>query len=285
MNDWKLGNVIWAMDRGMTSEENRKTLQRAGGQYILGEKLRGPHLNEKALNRGGRFKVVKENLHIKEVYAGDGCGRRRFIIAYNPEQAEHDKHVRERNLKRIDAELEALCKMSKKAFPKAKYALLAHRSMGRYLKELKSGKLKVDKAKVKQYEKLDGKYLLSTSDESMSAEDVALGYKQLMEVERAFRTLKSTLSLRPVYHTKDDRIRSHVLLCWLALLLIRIVELETGTTWPRIRSELERLHLGEFSNKDGRILQHTELTSNQRNIFKKLKITPPKKIENIKITP
>ncbi len=285
MNDWKLGNVIWAMDRGMTSEENRKTLQRAGGQYILGEKLRGPHLNEKALNRGGRFKVVKENLHIKEVYTGDGCGRRRFIIAYNPEQAEHDKHVRERNLKRIDAELEALCKMSKKAFPKAKYALLAHRSMGKYLKELKSGKLKVDKAKVKQYEKLDGKYLLSTSDESMSAEDVALGYKQLMEVERAFRTLKSTLSLRPVYHTKDDRIRSHVLLCWLALLLIRIVELETGTTWPRIRSELERLHLGEFSNKDGRILQHTELTSNQRNIFKTLKITPPKKIENIKITP
>ncbi len=90
MNDWKLGNVIWAMDRGMTSEENRKTLQRAGGQYILGEKLRGPHLNEAALNRGGRFKVIKENLHIKEVYAGEGSGRRRFVVAFNPEQAEHD---------------------------------------------------------------------------------------------------------------------------------------------------------------------------------------------------
>ncbi|WP_321414630.1 transposase [uncultured Desulfobacter sp.] len=85
--------------------------------------------------------------------------------------------------------------------------------MGRYLKELKSGKLTVDKAKIKQAEKLDGKYLLSTSDKSLSAEDIALGYKQLMEVERAFRTLKSTLSLRPVYHTKDDRIRSHVLCC------------------------------------------------------------------------
>jgi len=283
MNDWKLGNVIWAMDRGMTSEENRKTLQRAGGQYILGEKLRGPHLNEKALNRGGRFKVIKENLHIKEVYAGEGSGRRRFIIAYNPEQAEHDKHVREKNLKRIDAELEAMNKMSEKPFLKAKYALLAHRSMGRYLKELKSGKLKIDKAKVKQYEKLDGKYLLSTSDESLSAEDVALGYKQLMEVERAFRTLKSTLSLRPVYHTKDDRIRSHVLLCWLALLLVRIAELETGMTWPRVRAEVERIHLGEFLNKDSRILQYTELTKNQRNIFKKLKITHPKKIKTIQI--
>ncbi len=285
MNDWRLGNVIWAMDRGMTSEENRKTLQRAGGQYILGEKLRGPHLNEKALNRGGRFKVIRKNLHIKEVYAGEGHGRRRFIVAYNPEQAEHDKHVRERNLKRIDAELEAMSKMSEKPFLKAKYALLAHRSMGRYLKELKSGKLKIDKTKVKQYEKLDGKYLLSTSDESLSAEDVALGYKQLMEVERAFRTLKSTLSLRPVYHTKDDRIRSHVLLCWLALLLVRISELETGMTWPRVRAELQRLHLGEFLHKDGRILQYTELTKKQRNILKKLNISIPKKIKTIQTTP
>ena len=284
MNDWKLGNVIWAMDRGMTSEENRKILQKAGGQYILGEKLRGPHINEEALNRGGRFKVIKENLHIKEVNVGEGSGRRRFVVAYNPEQAEHDKHVRERNLERIHAELEAMEKVSEKPFLKAKYALLAHRSMGRYLKELKSGKLKVDKAKVKQYEKLDGKYLLSTSDKGLSAEDVALGYKQLMEVERAFRTLKSTLSLRPVYHTKDDRIRSHVLLCWLALVLVRISELETGMTWPRVRSEMERLHLGKFLHKDGRILQHTELTQNQRNILNKLKISPPKRLKSIQIT-
>lgn len=285
MNDWKLGHVIWAMDRGMTSEDNRKILQKAGGQYILGEKLRGPNLNEEALNRGGHFKVIKENLHIKEVYVGEGSGRRRFVVAYNPEQAEHDKHVRERNLERIKAELEAMSKLPEQSFLKAKYALLAHRSMGRYLKELKSGKLSVDKAKVKQYEKLDGKYLLSTSDKSLSAEDVALGYKQLMEVERAFRTLKSTLSLRPVYHTKDDRIRSHVLICWLALLLVRIAELETGMTWLRVRAEIERLHLGEFLHKDGRILQYTELTKSQRNIFKKLNISPPKKIKSIQTTP
>ncbi|WP_321413699.1 IS1634 family transposase [uncultured Desulfobacter sp.] len=281
LNDWRLGNVIWAMDRGMTSEENRKNLQRAGGQYILGEKLRGPNVNEEALNRGGRFKKVNDNLHIKEVFVGEGSGRRRFVIAYNPEQAEHDKHVRARNLERIETELAALNKRSGKAYLKSKYALLAHRSMGRYLKELKSGKLTVDKAKIKQAEKLDGKYLLSTSDKSLSAEDIALGYKQLMEVERAFRTLKSTLSLRPVYHTKDDRIRSHVLLCWLALLLVRITELETGLSWPRVRAELERLHLGEFLHKDGRVLQYTELTQNQRNLFKKLNIKLPAKIKSI----
>ncbi len=262
LNDWKLGNVIWAMDRGMTSEENRRNLQKAGGQYILGEKLRGTNINAEALNRGGRF-----------------------VIVYNPEQAEHDKHVRKKNLERIEAELAVLNKRSGKAFLKAKYALLAHRSMGRYLKELKSGKLKMDRAKVKQAEKLDGKYLLSTSDKSLSAEDIALGYKQLMEVERAFRTLKSTLSLRPVYHTKDDRIRSHVMLCWLALLLVRVAEFETGMTWPKVRAELERLHLGKFWHKDGHILQYTELTKFQRNTLKKLKISPPKHFKTIESTP
>ena len=161
---------------------------------------------------------------------------------------------------------------------KSQCKLMLHRSMGRYVKELKSGKLKIDKAKVKQEEKLDGKYLLSTSDQHLSAEDIALGYKQLMEVERAFRTLKSTLGLRPVYHSKDDRIRSHVLLCWLALLLVRIAEIELGDTWPRIRRQMQQLNLIEFFDKNGRILQHTELTTNQRNILKKLKIKPPKRV-------
>jgi transposase len=106
-----------------------------------------------------------------------------------------------------------------------------------------------------------------------------------MKVERAFRTLKGTLSLRPVYHTKDDRIRSHVLLCWLALLLVRIAENESGLTWYRLRAEMERLSIGEFVNKDGRILQYTELTPNQRNIFKTLKIKPPKNLKKVDLTP
>ena len=155
--------------------------------------------------------------------------------------------------------------------------------MGRYVKELKSGRLKIDLAKVKQQEKLDGKYLLSTSDSHLSAKDIALGYKQLMEVERAFRTLKSTLCLRPMYHSKDDRIRSHVLICWLALLLIRIAEVETGTTWTRIRRQMQQLNLIEFFDKNGRILQHTELTTNHRNILNKLKIKPPKRILKVDI--
>ena len=105
-----------------------------------------------------------------------------------------------------------------------------------------------------------------------------------MEVERAFRTLKSSLSLRPIYHSKDDRIRSHVLLCWLALLLIRIAEVETERTWTNIRRTMQRLNLVEFLTKDGRILQHTELTPDQRIILNKLKIKPPKSVLKLDLT-
>jgi transposase len=281
LNNWNLGRVVWVMDRGMSSQENQKFLQRAGGQYILGEKLRGNSLNETALAQRGRFKVVADNLHVKEVFAGEGTGRRRYVIAYNPEQAEYDRIHREKILDRLSCELGAL---NQKHKTKAQCKVMLHQSMGRYVKELKSGKLKIDKAKVKQEEKLDGKYLISTSDQHLSAEDIALGYKQLMEVERAFRTLKSTLNLRPVYHSKDDRIRAHVMLCWLALLLVRIAEVKSGLTWAKIRRKMQQLNLVEFFDKNGRILQHTELTYDQRNILNKLKIKPPKRVLKIDLS-
>lgn len=278
LNAWNIGRVVWVMDRGMSGEENRRILQRAGGQYILGEKLRGVHLNEAALSHPGRFKVVKDNLHIKEVFVGEGTSRRRYVIAYNPEQAEVDRINREKTLDRLGCEIDAINNPKRRKSSKTQCNVLLNKSMGRYVKELKSGKLKIDTAKVKQEQKLDGKYLLSSSDQHLPAEDIALGYKQLLEVERSFRTLKGTRSLRPIYHSKDDRIRSHVLLCWLALLLIRIAEVETETTWPKTKRTMQRLNLVEFLTKEGRILQHTELTHDQLNILNKLKIKPPKTV-------
>ncbi|MFB6367908.1 transposase, partial [Paenibacillus elgii] len=101
----------------------------------------------------------------------------------------------------------------------------------RYLKMDKRGNLRIDLAAVKNREHLEGKYVFQISDDTLSAEDVALGYKQLLKVEAAFRTLKPSLELRPVYHHKEERIRAHVMLYWLALMLIRVVEHQTGSTW------------------------------------------------------
>jgi transposase len=281
MAGWNLGRVIWVMDRGMAGEDNRRILRRAGGHYILGEKLRGVTENARALSRPGRYKTVRDNLRVKEVRPGEGADQRRFVVVHNPDEAIKDKASREKTLARIEVELSAMDKLPKAKHEAAVNRLLAHPSMGRFLEKKPDGRVRVNQSKVREEERLDGKFLLSSSCTWLSSEDIALGYKQLLEVERAFRTMKSSLDLRPVYHSKDDRIRSHVLICWLALLLVRIAEVETGLSWDRIRTEMDRLHLGEFLGEKGRVLQRSELTAEQRNILKKLNISPPKIIERL----
>jgi len=283
---WKLGRCVWVMDRGMNSEENRLVLQKAGGQYILGEKLRDNQaVHKEVLAKRGRYLKIRENLEIKEVVIGVGERRRRFILVHNPEEAKKDKATREKILARIEKSLKELGDQKGKAHKKSVCALLAHRTLGRYLRQLKDGSIKIDKGKIREEAHLDGKYILSTSDDTLTPEDIAFGYKQLLEVERAFRTLKTTLDLRPVYHWKDDRIEAHVFLCFLALMLVRIAERKTGLTWDRIRGVMDRLHLIEFFSKDGRVLQTTEPTPEQHNIFKLLKISPPKRMQDIQMNP
>jgi hypothetical protein len=131
---------------------------------------------------------------------------------------------------------------------------------------------------VKAEEHLDGKFLLSTSDHDLSAEDVALGYKHLLEAERGFRDLKTTIELRPVFHRLEHRIRAHVLLSWLALLLIRAAERQTHQTWRRIALELGRLHLVTLTGPTGTITQTTELTDTQRQLLAATGIQPPPRI-------
>jgi len=283
---WKLGRCVWVMDRGMSSEENRLILQKAGGHYIIGEKLRdNQEIHREVLAKRGRFTSVRENLEIKEVTIGDGEKRRRFILVHNPEEAKKDQATREKTLKKIEEALKSIKDQAGPGHTKNVCALLSHRTMGRYLRQLKTGRIKIDKGKIREEAHLDGKYIISTSDNTLSPEDVALGYKQLMEVERAFRTLKTTLDLRPVYHRKDERIEAHVFLCFLALLLVRVAERKTNMPWDHIKAQMERLHLGEFFSKEGRVLQTTEPTPEQVNILKQLKISPPQRIRHIQVTP
>lgn len=283
---WRLGRCVWVMDRGMTTEENRIVLRKAGGHYILGEKLRdGQTEHREALARPGRYREVRENLRVKEVWVGDGTKRRRYVVVHNPEQAQRERTRREEILTQLEQELERLGDRRGKRHKKAVCALKSHRTLGRYVRELKSGELRVDRAKVRAEEKLDGKYLLSASDESLTPEEIALGYKQLTEVERAFRTIKQTLELRPMHHRKEERIRTHVTLCWLALLLVRVLERESGRTWECLRRELERIHLVEVETNEGRILHRTGLTAEQREVLKELDMKPPPQMPKVEPAP
>ena len=278
---WKLGRVISVLDRGFASEANLRTLQRAGGHYIVGEKMSaGKPEVEEALSRSGRYQGVRDNLEIKEIVVGDGEARKRYVWVRNPRQAERDREVREDLIAHIEGELQNLRYLPEGQHTRAICALHSHSVYGRYLRQLKDGQLRLDRGKIKESERLDGKYLIRTSDDTLPAEDVALGYKQLVDIEDAFRTLKQTLEVRPVYHRLEDRIRSHIVLCWLALLLVRVVERATGESWRKTRKTLARIIMADIVTPHGTMTQRTEVTSEQKAIFDALKMeTPPRVID------
>jgi IS4 transposase len=276
MRDWTLARVMWVADRGFSSKENRRELRRGGGHYIIGEKLRsGSAEATAALSRQGRYQHVRDNLQVKEVKIADD---ERFVICFNPEQAERDAALREVMVGKLTAMITGTDSLSATKRAELRGRISTIPGLNRFLRTTPGGLLRIDKKKITTEANLDGKYLLRCSDPHLSAEDIALGYKQLLQVERGWRDMKTTLELRPVYHRLEDRIRAHVILCWLALLLVRIVETTTGDTWNRVREDLQDLHVGTFDGPAGTFRQRTELTTAQRDILAKLGIDAPKKI-------
>jgi transposase len=284
MRDWSLGRIVWVADRGFSSAANRRYLQRAGGNYIIGEKLRsGSDDANAALSRQGRYAQVADNLQVKEVKLDDAGDR--FVICFNPDAAERDKHIREQLIARLTEKINGSDALSKTKRAELRGVISTKPGWNRFLRVTPGGLLRVDQAAVKAEERLDGKYLLRCSDPKLSPEDIAVGYKQLLEVERGWRDMKSILDLRPVYHRLEDRIRAHVLLCWLALLLVRVAETTTALTWPKIRADLDRLHAITFTGPTGTFRQATELTKPQRDLFTALTLDPPKKIIELTTNP
>ncbi len=276
MRDWSLARVVWVADRGFASAENRRFLQQAGGHYILGEKLRGgtPEADA-ALARQGRYATVAGNLQVKEVNIDTDD---RFVICFNPEAADRDAAVRERLVAQLTGMIDESDKLSATKRAELRGVISTKPGLNRYLRVTGGGLLRVDQTAIKAEERLDGKYLLRCSDPKLSAEDIALGYKQLLEVERGWRDMKTTLDLRPVYHRREDRIRAHILLCWLALLLIRVAETTTGHTWNKIRTQAERVHAGVFTGPAGTFCQRTELSQPHKAILAKLHIAEPPRV-------
>jgi hypothetical protein len=284
MREWVLGKVIWVADRGFSSARNRRFLQRGAGGYIIGEKLRSesPHVKA-ALSRQGRYQQVAGNLQVKEVRISDAPDR--FVICFNPDAAERDAAVRADLIAKLEDMIAGSGQLSvtKRAELRGKISTMP--GLNRFLRVTPGGLLRVDKTKAKAEENRDGKYLLRCADPKMSPEDIALGYKQLLEVERGWRDMKSVLDLRPVYHRLEERIRAHVILCWLALLLVRVAENQTGQPWPRTRRELDRIQIGTFTGPAGTFRQLTALSKPARDLLAKLGIDQPRKILELTATP
>ena len=279
---------MWVADRGFASAANRAYLTRGGGHYIHAEKLRRTNTEAAAaLARAGRYRTVADNLRVKEVHVNpagrgddaadgeEGARTQRFVVCHNPEAAERDRQVRAN----LVAHLEQLIDGSDGWTPRRRDELVGSLKtkpgLRRYLRRTPTGLLRIDHAAIKREQHLDGKWLLRTSDLTLTPDDLAAAYKQLTHIERGWRDMKGALGLRPVFHHREDRIRAHVQLCWLALLLIRVIENATGDTWRNTRHELDRLHLVTLATQHGRVAQRSTLTAGHKSILTALGLPEP----------
>jgi transposase len=294
LGGWGLRRLVWVADRGFASAANRAYLTRGGGHYIHAEKLR--HTNTEAaaaLARPGRYRTVADNLRVKEVAVapgGDGDGdhgarTQRFVICHNPEQGERDQQVRSNLVTHLQQLIEGSDAWTARRRDELVGSLKTKPGLRRYLRRTPSGLLRVDAAGIKREAHLDGKWLLRTSDTTLTPDDLAAAYKQLLAVERGWRDFKGALGLRPVFHYREDRIRAHIQLCWLALLLLRVIEIATGDTWRNVRHELDRMHLITLSTDHGRVAQRSATTPGQRTLFQALDLPEPPRFYDFAAVP
>ena len=281
---WNLRRLVWVADRGFASAANRAYLTKGGGHYIHAEKLR--HTNAEAaaaLARPGRYKTVAGNLRLKEVHVapgGNGDGdegmrAQRFVVCHNPDQADRDAQVRTNLVEHLKDLIDGSDGWTARRRDELVGSLKGKPGLRRYLRRTNGGLLRIDHAAIKREAHLDGKWLLRTSDPTLTGEDLAAAYKQLLQVERGWRDMKGALALRPVFHHREDRIRGHIQLCWLALLLIRVVENTTGDTWRNARRELDRMHLVTLATGHGRVAQRSTLTPGQKTLLSALQLPEP----------
>jgi plasmid stabilization system protein ParE len=281
LRGWQLSRCVFVGDAGMVSAENLRSLSRGGGKYIVCMPMRrGDEVTKEVLRRPGRYRDVADNLRVKQVVVGDGERRHRYVVCHNLQEEARQQEHRQQVLRELEAELASLGDLPAEGHTKRVCELRASGRYGKYLR-ICGGKLEIDRAKVRTEERLDGKFVVHSNDDTLTAEDMALGYKQLQRVEEAWRSLKTGLRLRPVFHWAPHRIHAHVALTVLALLLERVAEHGCGDTWRNIRDDLKQIQLAQLLGPNGTVWQVTEPRSGAAKRLKSLRIQPPAPIVDL----
>lgn len=263
---FKIGKVIIVGDRGMISKANLEYLQKNNHDYILGYRMRTiPKEYRGRIFEKAKFRKLK-NLELEfseQVYDGQ-----RLIVCYSPERAEKDAKHRQDILDRIE----------KKIKQGSIHALIDNAAYKRFLK-IKGDKPRLDPDKVAQDTCYDGIFVLTTNTPLPSVQ-VVQSYKDLWQVELAFRQLKSELEMGPIYHWKDRRIRAHILICFLAFVLRtalykKLKEKNKEVSYTEVMRDLQALKSVELDVAGKKVKLRTELKPGATAAFDAIGMRPP----------
>lgn len=261
---FNIGRIIWVCDRGMISKANLDLLEGLKQEYIIGVKMRQLESGFKAVllddHHTGYTKLSK-NLFVKVKEVNN----KRYIVCYNPEQAEIDATNRE-YFKQI---------IAKKVVEKSDKDWIVKNGYRKYLN------LKEDIIESVNYDRLekekiyDGKWILLTNT-SLEYTEIAKHYKSLWQIERAFKELKSTLDLSPIYHWTEKRIRGHIFVCFLALVLeFSFRKALKGESYIKVMSDLKQVQAILSKVRDKEFLKRTELPGRSHLAFRAVQLQIP----------
>ena len=235
-----IGSVCIVADRGMISAETLAEVEKREWKYILGVRMRSSTEAKAVVARAGRYAEVHPKsddrddpspLKVKEVWVEDA---RRYVVCVNEDQATKDRHDRE-----------AVVASLREALDHGDKSLVGNKGYRKYLRA--GGKqFAVDEDKIQEEARYDGKWVLTTNMD-LPPREVALKYKQLWMVEDVFRSMKSLLDTRPIFHQRDETIRGHVFCSFLALLLRkelqdRLARKEWKLEWADVVRDLDNLN-------------------------------------------
>jgi Transposase DDE domain len=274
--------VCIVADRGLISRETIAALEQPerGWQYILGARMRSQNeVKDEVLSRAGSYRVVHpprvENddpspLKVKEVWVDD----RRYIVCLNEDEARKDA-----------ADREAIVSALREQLRKGDKSLIGNKGYRRYLSGDDSPQFRIDEAKIAEDARYDGKWVLRTNTELDSAE-VALQYKRLWMVEHWFRSCKSLLQTRPIYHKCDATIRGHVFCSFLALVLrqelqSRLAERGHECEWADVICDLDRLQVVEVEQEGKRFLLRSEVQGTCGRVFQAVGVALPPTVQQV----
>jgi Transposase DDE domain len=274
--------VCIVADRGMISQETIEALEKEerGWQYILGARMRSQNeVKDEVLSRAGRYRVahpprVKSDdpspLKVKEVWVGE----RRYVVCLNEDEARKDA-----------ADREAIVTALRERLRNGDKSLVGNKGYRRYLSGSDSPGFRIDEAKVAEDARYDGKWVLRTNTDLDSAE-VALQYKQLWMVEHWFRSCKSLLQTRPIYHKCDETIRGHVFCSFLALVLrqelqARLEERGHEFEWADVIQDLDRLQRIEVEQDGKRFLLRSEVQGTCGKVFQAVGVALPPTVQQV----
>lgn len=297
---FNVGRIVFVCDRGMISEANLKEIESQQDGYIVAIKRRrceeADPLLEESLDSFAPIRVAQDGKPDLLAWEAPQEEGKRRIVVFNPIKAKEEKNKRQEIIKELEQELDDLkanvqAGKSKKAqgIIAAAERILSHKHGKRYFSYRSNGdghfEFEPNEKGISWEEKLDGKFIVKTTEQNLSLKEVVFKYKDLMEVEDGFRDLKDFIRVAPVFHWRYRRVKAHLFICTLALLLERYMEqkLKNAGLVISARKALEKLKaIKVVQNKVGHLILKYVIPPNPElekilaacGIFKLPKILP-----------